>query len=352
MQPMPHYLISLTLIAACRINGHYDGIDAGNDSDIGTGDGNVSCRLRVTFEDGVDGAREVWVANPDGSGLVDVSNSAADDRRPSWAPDGKSLLFETNRNGHFDIYFVNADGSGLRNLTEGSTSDDMGGVWSPDGHKIAFIRGLAAWTMNADGSGAVPVSSMTTTTQVTWSNDGSRIVFENKPSGTALPAVHAAVVGSSANPIRLSPVSTFAEESSAAPVEKALFAADSNIYTVKPDGSDFLMLTTFGTDRSPQWADDGQTIIFTSRRSGRFGVWKMLANGTMPMQLTINSDPIANVRDFVTDVSADGQLIAFRRVTQQPNMSEIGVIGIDGTGIQIFSSGAKNAFAAKFGACP
>lgn len=362
MQFQPSYPILLILVAACRINGHYDGFDAvpgaDSDSDSNTDDGPQSCGLRLAFDDGADGAREVWVANPDGSGMVNVSNSPAEDRRPSWAPDGRSLLFETNRNGNFDVYFVNADGSGLKNLTEGSPADDTGGVWSPDGQRIAFVRSLAAWTMNADGSGAAPLSSMTTTTQVAWSRDGSTVVFENKAQ-TASPVIYAATVGSAANPVRLSPVNSFAEESSAAPCDKVLFAATtdnglpSDIYTANPDGSEIRPATTnFSLDRSPQWTDDCQTIVFTSRRGGNFEVWKMPASAETPTQLTINSDPMANVRDFVADVSPDGQLIAFRRVTQQPDKSEIGVIGIDGTGIEVFSSGAKNAFAAKFGSCP
>jgi TolB protein len=353
----------LILVASCSIRGSYDGIDAGTDadSDSNIGDGPASCRLRVAFDDGADGAREVWVSNPDGSGLVNVSNSTAEDRRPSWSFDGRSLLFETNRNGNFDVYSVNADGSGLRNLTEGSPSDDHGGVWSPDGQRIAFIRDMAAWVMNADGSEARPISSMTTTTQVSWSRDGLRVIFVNDPP-TASPAVHSVAVSSASNPVRLSLANTFAEETAAAaPCDKALFATGPNdssppdIYTANPDGSELRQHTTFLTrDWHPHWTNDCLTIVFSSNRGGQQEVWKMPATGTTPespTRLTMNPGFPANVRDFVTDVSPDDR-IAFRRVTQEPSMSEIGVMKLDGSELRVFSSGAKNAFAAKFGACP
>lgn len=69
------------------------------------------------------------------------------------------------------------------------------------------------------------------------------------------------------------------------------------------------------------------------------------------MQVTSNNFMDFGQGDFVTDVSPDGQLVAFRRKTSE-TVSEIGIITINGSGIVAFSSGAKNAQGAKFGACP
>jgi Tol biopolymer transport system component len=75
---------------------------------------------------------------------------------PAWSPDGRKIAFRSTRNGNRDIYVMNADGSGKRNLTRNAASDSRPS-WSPDGRKIAFVSNrdgrLEAHVMNADGSG-------------------------------------------------------------------------------------------------------------------------------------------------------------------------------------------------------
>ncbi len=57
---------------------------------------------------------------------------------PAWSPDGKRLIFMSNRDGNWEIYLVNADGSGLRRLTQSNSSEGMP-TWSPDGIAIAYM---------------------------------------------------------------------------------------------------------------------------------------------------------------------------------------------------------------------
>ena len=75
-----------------------------------------------------------------------------------WSPDGRKILFV--RSGHPDIYVMNADGTGQRNLTRSVTrpfATDTAPAWSPDGRKILFVsnrdRNGEVYVMNADGSG-------------------------------------------------------------------------------------------------------------------------------------------------------------------------------------------------------
>src|SRR5688572_16402959 len=56
---------------------------------------------------------------------------------PSWSPDGTQLVFTGYEGGLSDLYVVNRDGSGLRQLTEDKYAD-LHPVWSPDGGSIAF----------------------------------------------------------------------------------------------------------------------------------------------------------------------------------------------------------------------
>ena len=98
----------------------------------------------------------LYVVNADGTGKRRVARPLALDAGPSWSPDGRRLAFT----GVDGIYTVHADGTGLRKLT-GSPRREVGPQWSPDGRQIAFLswrddpahRALDLFVMNADGSG-------------------------------------------------------------------------------------------------------------------------------------------------------------------------------------------------------
>lgn len=78
------------------------------------------------------------------------------DTAPAISPDGKKVVFMSNRNNNWDIYLVNIDGSNLVRLTSDEALDGMP-TWSPDGQAIAFVsnRGgpWAVWAMTPTGSG-------------------------------------------------------------------------------------------------------------------------------------------------------------------------------------------------------
>ena len=111
-------------------------------------------RIAWTHNNGRSG--DVFVMNADGSGQRNLSRHPADDSGPAWAPDGRKIAFLSRRDGRLEIYVVNADGTGLRRLTN-SPRGEYGPTWSPDGRKIAFLRLLrqngGLFVMNADGSG-------------------------------------------------------------------------------------------------------------------------------------------------------------------------------------------------------
>lgn len=78
---------------------------------------------------------EICVADADGSNpkcLTDLRNNQVEHRFPTWSPDGNQLAFDSNRDGDsYNIYVINADGSGLTNITDDNSNSSFFPDWSP-----------------------------------------------------------------------------------------------------------------------------------------------------------------------------------------------------------------------------
>ena len=114
---------------------------------------------RIAFATNRDGNWEIYVMNSDGSNPHNITNNPGTDSHPSWSPDGSKIAFQSERDGNWEIYVMNSDGSEQVRLTD-DRGVDQSPTWSPDGTKIAFVsdRGgrHSVWTMISDG-GSEPV---------------------------------------------------------------------------------------------------------------------------------------------------------------------------------------------------
>ena len=143
---------------------------------------------------------QLYLVKSDGSGLHALMPSlgaAVADEHPYWSPDGNSIVFSSNRSGHFELYVVKAAGTGLVQLTFTAASvDNLEPAWSPDGSTIAFVRSVQSTTVA--GTSSIYGLSLSTgrTYQMTapglgrsdcqpaWAPDSLRLAFESNRAGT------------------------------------------------------------------------------------------------------------------------------------------------------------------------
>jgi Tol biopolymer transport system component len=94
----------------------------------------------------------------------------------AWSPDGSRLVLAMEAgegepyNPRAGIYVLNADGSGLRQISSGRS--DLWPTWSPDGTRIAFVRGHQLYTMASDGTDAQAVEGVRSDGAIAWNPVG------------------------------------------------------------------------------------------------------------------------------------------------------------------------------------
>ncbi len=136
---------------------------------------------RILFISRRDGNYEIYVMDHDGSNQTRLSYTRWDESNPSWSPDGSKILFETEQFKLRQIHTMNPDGSDYRNITRTRT-DELSAVWSPSGDKIAFesLRNgnMQIYLMNPDGSDQQRLTETSTNvSRPIWSADGDKLAF-------------------------------------------------------------------------------------------------------------------------------------------------------------------------------
>jgi TolB protein len=97
---------------------------------------------RIAFSAVVNGRPDLFIMNADGSGLSNITHHPSGDAAPSWSPDGLRLAFSSDRDGPFDdIYVVTLEtGEVIRVTLQTDWVSNEQPTWSPDGAQIAFSR--------------------------------------------------------------------------------------------------------------------------------------------------------------------------------------------------------------------
>ncbi len=233
----------------------------------------------LAFVSDRDGNYEIYSQNLDGSGLVNLTNDPGTDQSPAWSADGRRLAFASFRSddGRQTIYVMNADGSEQTRVSPESAglSDDATPAWSPAGDRLAFAStrpfgdSWRIWTMNADGTDAAPLSDQFAIDPA-WSPDGSQIAFAGRDAESGTLAIHVVNAdGSNAYRVTQSPLQE--TQPAWSPDGRWLaFARDDgsggqSLFIAYAGGGFEQQITSGSFDASPVWSPDTRWIAFQRR---------------------------------------------------------------------------------------
>jgi Tol biopolymer transport system component/DNA-binding winged helix-turn-helix (wHTH) protein len=297
-------------------------------------------------------------------------NPMEDEMAPALSPNGKTLAFTGWRASHGDLYVMAAGGGPSRKLTEIGMSVL---AWTPDGREIVYNaekeglwripatggtprpitssaaslgipaiarRGnLLAYVVNeinenfwridlnlaSPGQAAAPVRLESSSRQQwdpSYSQDGRRLAFGSNRSGSDQIWVSDAQGDGAVQITHFEDTRPGCPRWSPDGASIAFSAAhnvNSDIYVIRPDGSDPRRITTYrGGDTAPNWSGDGRWIYFTSERSGQDQIWKVpAATGESPSTPAVQVTQGGGVDAFE---STDRKYLYFAKGYEKPGL--------------------------------
>ncbi len=205
---------------------------------------------RIVFQSNRDGNFEIYTMNSDGGSQRRITDSPSNDITPRWSPDGSTILFASDRSGEWDIYTVDSSGSGLKQLTKGQGTNTAP-CWAFNGTKILFVSTRDAingdlYLMNADGEDTrrITTDSLVKDSPV-MNDDGTAIFMCVNEHEHRMIAV--------------------------------LSLVDRKVHLLTP---------LRGNSLSPALSPDGHRLAFTTDRDGLFRVYTMAVDGSGQAPLT------------------------------------------------------------------
>ena len=205
------------------------------------------------------GQRDIWTIPAEGGEPLSVTNDAAVDWNPVWAPDGRYLYFVSDRGGSINVWRVAIDersGQAL-GVPEPITTPSPFSThlsFSRDGTRLAYSSIVEKWNVQKI---AIDPTSARVVGDPVWVTRGSTIWMRPAPSPDGESVAFYSGIG------------------------------QEDIYIARADGTGLRRLTNDRAfDRRPAWSPDGKRLIFPSNRTGEFQIWVVNADGSGLQALT------------------------------------------------------------------
>ncbi len=280
------------------------------------------------------GRAQIYTINIDGSGLKQLTFLKGGAYYPSWSPDGKQIVFSSWEYGTSTgpaLWVMNADGSNQRVLYDPEPDNihlpPIAGNhprWSPDGTKIAYDLCLNCQiATNYDiyifNTVTKEITRLTNhpanDTYPTWSPDGRQIAFESKRDYW------------DADTLR--------------------FRHD--LYIINLDGLNITRLTEIGHASYPTWSPDGDTIIFKSTVP-KYGIYKISISSRE--YFLVKEDSTEKTYMSPRALSYDGLQLLITAVSfEEPKSNSVHILDLRSNRLKkIYSQLKKNANPVIFGA--
>jgi Tol biopolymer transport system component len=218
---------------------------------------------------------DLLISRSDGSGERELTHDPANDRYPSWSPDGRQIALFSNRSGNNQIWSIKPDGSDLRQLTFAPEGVASKAHWSPDGSRIVYLGGA--------------------------SGDDKIFAFEPAKPWTAQTPQHFSRV--------VEPGVLFAPGGGWSPDGKRLLGdvASGGVFTYSFASGQFTRLTRIG--ESWTWLNDSRRALFTQR--DKLFIVDAVSKATREL-LSVAPDDFDSV-----DLSRDNRTLYFTREIQR-----------------------------------
>jgi len=263
-------------------------------------------------------AAEIYLMDPGGTNPRRLTNNSYGDAFPTLSPDGKKIVFDSNRltagtvcdgvayNNIDDLFLMDTDGSEQTLLTRGSSA-----TWSPDSQNVAFHASASYYA-----SGGLVIGCPIRTDPGSATSDSDIFVadVDDLLAGVEQPTNITNSPGMIDDDPDWSPNGQEIVFTSHPVTDDRRFSNQAELYVMNPDGSGLEQLTYNNyEERAPAWSPDGSRIVYSCRIGGGtnpFRICVINADGSGFQQLTNESDSIS---DLTATWSPDGEQILFHR---------------------------------------